>query len=144
MRWKAPGNYSASIWYNNFRFAYGRAPKPSFLWFRICWTRPRAPKPILFIFWDTKIPNKNQEKSWAIFKKYYVYKSRNFGNPKLWQFSKRRAPKHPDDPSDKILRILDMTSKSVKNGNLEIWNKHLLKTWTGNLVRWESVFLDNI
>ena len=39
---KAPGNYSASIWYNDFPFSYGRAPNSSFLWFRDFWTCPRT------------------------------------------------------------------------------------------------------
>ena len=52
---KAPGNYSASFELFTLRFAYGRTQKPSFLSFRHFQTCPRLPKPISFIFGDTRI-----------------------------------------------------------------------------------------
>ena len=61
-----------------FRFAYGGASKPSFLWFRDFWTCPRLPKPILFIFADTRILNKNQQKSQGHFLTSMLYESRCF------------------------------------------------------------------
>ena len=49
------------------------------------------------------------------FKQYYFYKSQNFGNLKQYKLSKRWAPKNPDDPSNKILKILDMRSIAIKD-----------------------------
>ena len=42
----------------------------------------------------------------------------------------RTGTEHPDDPSNKILKNLDMREISIKNmiGNLVIWTQYLLKT----------------
>ena len=47
------------------------------------------------------------EKSLNRFKTYHSYISQNVGNPFVWQFSKRQAPKNPAGPSVEILKILD-------------------------------------
>ena len=44
-----------------------------------------------------------------------------FGNPIVWQFPKRRAPKKYEDPFNKFLEILDMKSVSIKKHEMAIW-----------------------
>ena len=56
----SPGDDSASIWYNNFPFDYGRATNSSFLWFRDFWTCPdpqdNVPDPSDYELWSTNFP----------------------------------------------------------------------------------------
>ena len=72
----------------------------------------RVPEPQnqLFVF----------QNHWNVFK---------LGNRKCCRFGKRPAPKIPADPSNQILKILDVGQISMKNmnGNLVIWNQYLLK-----------------
>ena len=61
------------VWYFS-DWLMGDTSKSSFLWFREFRTCPRFPKPIIFIFGDTRIPKTNQEKTWNISQKYHVLK----------------------------------------------------------------------
>ena len=93
-----------------FRFAHGRAPKPSFLWFRDFGTCPRAPKPIILSLETPGDVNKIKK---LLGTKNQNHKSWNVGNM-FSQISNRQAPKNPDAPSNKILQIFDMMSISIK------------------------------
>ena len=58
---KAPGNYSASIWFNNFSIRLWENLKLLISMISGFWTCPRLPKPIILIFIHTRIPKRNQE-----------------------------------------------------------------------------------
>ena len=50
-----------------FRFAYGRTPDPSFLWFRDFWTCPWPPKPTIVIFGEPmRLPKSKKNVRWKI------------------------------------------------------------------------------
>ena len=84
---KAPGNYSAPLVLYILRFAYGRNQNSSFLWFRDLWTRPRAPKSIMLIFWNTRIPQTNQENPETFSKIVFLWISKdwNYTNSSMLQ-----------------------------------------------------------
>ena len=53
---------------------------------------------------------------------YYFLKILGFASLRTTgTFWKRRAPKHPDDPSNKILKVLDMGAVSSRKHEMEIW-----------------------
>ena len=116
-----------------------KAHQPSCSWFRDFGTRHQAPKPIIFIFGDTRIPNKIKQNPWNMFGEYY------FVNMWLefWKMWKRRyrflwgghvwvshfyhilwrwGSEKDEDWLNQISKILDMNFISIK------------KTWNGNLV----------
>ena len=103
-----------------FRFAYGRSQNSSCLWFLDFWTCPFFPKPIIFIFGDTRTPKTKQEIP-TYFRKILFYKSRNIGIPNVWQCSKRQAPDNDEYLSNEILSVLDMGSISIQKHEMEIW-----------------------
>ena len=67
----------------------GEAQAHHFNDFRDFRARHQTPKPIIFVFGYARIPNKNQENQWDMFKQHYLYKYKNVGNSKLCHFSKR-------------------------------------------------------
>ena len=91
---EAPGNYSIPFELISFRCAYVRDQKLSFLWFRDFWTCPWAPKPVIFIFGDARIPQIIQENP-KLRSKLVLYIIFNvFGNPSFdnVQNGRRRIP----------------------------------------------------
>ena len=85
--------------------------------FRTC---PRATKPILFIFGDPRIPQKIKKHPVA-FLENITFININMLEIHVLQFSKSPAPNNPDDPSNEILKILDLRSESIKKHDMEIW-----------------------
>ena len=64
---------------------------------------------------------KKTRKSRGRFQKVLVLKITKFWNSFVWQFSQRRAPRNPEDPSNNSLKILEMestSSKKTRNGNV--------------------------
>ena len=121
-----------------FWFAYGKNENPSFLWFRDFRTCPWLPKPIIFIFGNTRIPQITRETTRSIFRKSYFWKSQHFGNRTFWKVRKRRAPTTPDDPLNQFLKIMNMRSKSSRNGILVIWNQYFSKNMKWHLWTFET------
>ena len=158
---KASGNSSHQYWSNNVSILLCEGPKTqnSMIWGFLDVSRP--PKPVLFIFRDTKTPRKIQEESNTILKNVIL------GNLKrlqidVWKCWKRRvsiiptihlisswkilnmAPiSSPNNVKLKFVRILNMGSVSFESHEMVIWywiwDHHFQKTWIGNLVisiRW--------
>ena len=73
--------------------------------------RPPSPKPTIFISGDTRTHKTNQETNRSIFTIIMF--------PIVWQFWGRRAPTKDDDASNKLLKILDMGSISIKEHEME-------------------------
>ena len=84
---KALGNYSGPFFSYSFSICLGENQKPSFLWFRDFGMCPGAPKPIMFICWDTGMPKINQEHPWNIFRSI---RFRNVTNFELHNFDSFR------------------------------------------------------
>ena len=92
---KAPGNYSASIWYNSFfDFLMGEPQTPHFYEFWIFGHVPGSQNQF-FLSVETSGHLKYPEKVPNHFWKYYFYKSENVDNSFFRQFPKRRTPKIP-------------------------------------------------
>ena len=68
------------------------------------------PKPIIFIFGDTRTPKTNQDiwkQVWKIC--LYISKKENRNSRNVWEhISKRRVPTNDEDPCKQIFKILDM------------------------------------
>ena len=83
---------------------------------------PLPPKTNYVYLWrrqDTE--QQNQEHPLEYFQTYYLRQSRSLGNPTVLQFWERRAPNNFDDPSDKILKILDMRPRSSRKHEMKRW-----------------------
>ena len=70
----------------------------------------RVPEPQNQYYLSLETPRylQHSKKKRIIFKNIYIIKSQLFGNPDVRPFPKRRAPKTPADPSNEILKILDI------------------------------------
>ena len=77
---KAPGNHSHQFWFDKVSILLCAGQKTQIFMLSDFWTCPGPSKPTLFIFGDTRTPNKNQENLWGIFGKYYLC---NSGNQKI-------------------------------------------------------------
>ena len=75
----------------------------------------------LFLFLDTPGHLKQIKKILGRFEASYFLKSQNLELQVVCYFWKRRAPKNPDDPFHKILKISDMGSMSIKEHEIDIW-----------------------
>ena len=101
-------------------FIFGKPESPSFSWFRDFWTCPELPKPILFVFGDTKTFQIIQEKSRNAFENIVSGSLiRNVGNHclKCWK-----------DRHRNILKI-----RLTFPANLEYGIKIFQETWNGIL-----------
>ena len=108
------------------RFASGRKQKPLFLWFLYLWTCPRAPKPILFIFWDIRIPKTNQENPGTFCKQLMfvnvnVLKIQHFDI--FWKAGHRKVP----------------LTRLIKSWKSWIWHQYLSKN-----MKWKFCNMDQI
>ena len=78
----------------------------------------RVPKPNKQLFLSLETPGYLKEikkQSQIILQSYYCYTFHFF-----WQFSKRRAPANPADPSKEILKILEAGSISSEKHEIGI------------------------
>ena len=118
---KARGNHSASIWSIFFDLLIGGPRNPHFYDFGIL-GRVQTLQNQLFLSLETPGHfKKHQEKS-----RNQAFETNVFSNlkvPKIHfcQFRKRRAPGNDEDPFNKILKILDMRSISIKKHKVGIW-----------------------
>ena len=78
--------------------------------------------------------------------KLLFYISQNSGSPNSCQLWKRRGPKHPEDPFNKILKILDMRSTSTRKheSNLVGWYQYLPENMKWNFGNMELLSSKNI
>ena len=78
------------------------------------------PRNLLFnIFGNTKTPKLNRENPWNMFRTYYSYKYKKWKSIMLSIWEKTGA-ENPSDPSNKILRILEMRSISSWKHEMEM------------------------
>ena len=58
-----------------------------------------------------------------------VWKCQHVEHPQFEKWSERRGPKHPDDPSNKFLRVLNMGSISARKHEMlfVIWDEYYSK-----------------
>ena len=117
---KAPGSYSASIWSYNFSICLWEIPKTIMFMISVLLNGSPSPKTIYFHLWRPQDTSKRSKKIPNYFDAFMVMiftilKIQNV------DFSKRWASKNPDDPSNNILKILDMRSVSIKQHEMHIW-----------------------
>ena len=78
-----------------------------------------------------------------LFKAYYTWESQNLGNRKFWSFGKRRGPGNPEDPSNKLLKTLNMGAISLRKHGMAIWQYGInvfKKAWIGTLEYGINIF----
>ena len=119
---KAPGNYSASIWYNTFSICFWERQKTltSMILDFLDVSRSPPPKPTIFIFGDPKKPQtiqKNVSFDTILFSQ--ITKCRNSPKNKIVGRNGRRQ--NPDDTSNQILKILYMKSISIEKHEMKVW-----------------------
>ena len=114
---KAPGNYSASFWFNNFSILLLETQKSQ----NVMISGFLGPvRPFIYGFKYFKILFK-YKKVWGHFRKYDFVKSRNFRNHFFCKCWKRWAPENDEYPFENL-------------GNFEYGANIYQKTWNRNVV----------
>ena len=105
------------------RFHYFKHPNLDIPWFLDF----RSPGTLYLFISLYQKTSKSTRKSWEHLGKYYFH-IWEFGNPKLWHFSKRRAPQNDEDPSKNFLKILNMGQISTWRHEMIFW-EYLKPFW---------------
>ena len=80
---------------------------------------PWLPKPILFMFGNTRKLQLIWENSGTIFKTYYFWKYRSIKQQTIWKLLERRVPEKIGDPFKMFLKIWNVESISSKKHDMQ-------------------------